>query len=101
MSYHPNSARKREKRAAKECELKWNTHQQIMGKGPLSFVYKGTFNNESVAVKRISLNHIGNSSKKFEEFLMNHDIPNVVKMFHVEDDSCFRYIPAYITSLYY
>ena len=76
-------------------KIKWNAQQQILGKGPLSFVYKGTFNDENVAVKRISLNHIGNKSKIVEDLLMTHGVPNIVKMLHVEDDSFYRYFTVY------
>ena len=60
----------------------------LLGEGSYGVVYKKTWNEKQVAVKRIQLIHINNQE---EEALQRLDHPNVIKLFHAESDSNFRY----------
>ncbi len=69
---------------------------EILGKGTAGFVFRGSFGQDKnpVAVKRVQLASLRKDEefqKREEDALASLDHPNVVKLFHVEDDFTFRY----------
>ena len=68
---------------------------QILGKGLNGFVFRGSFDQETIpiAVKRVRLNSIYSEAvqKRVEESLKNVDHVNTLKFFHAEQDETFRY----------
>ena len=67
-----------------------------LGSGGFAFVYEG-FYRLPVAVKRVQLEHVVSNPHE-EAILRKLNHPNVIKLWHVESDSNFRYN---ITSRYY
>jgi serine/threonine-protein kinase/endoribonuclease IRE1 len=63
--------------------------EQILGKGRFGIVYMGSWNRMPVAIKRIQLVHL-DSSEKEEEALRNLKHPNVIQIYHAENDTDFR-----------
>ena len=61
----------------------------ILGQGNQAVVFKCTFDNRPVAIKRIQLVDI-NSNEKEEGALKNLTHPNVIKLLKVESDTNFR-----------
>ncbi|XP_046461710.1 serine/threonine-protein kinase/endoribonuclease ire-1-like [Daphnia pulex] len=69
---------------------------EILGKGTAGFVFRGSFGQDKnpVAVKRVQLASLRKDEdfqKREEDALASLDHPNVVKLFHAEDDLTFRY----------
>ncbi len=67
---------------------------KLIGKGIYGTVFegtwKGTWKDKKVAVKRIQIENVENNQG--EEALQKLDHPNVVKLYHVESNSDFRWI---------
>lgn len=63
---------------------------QILGRGDYSIVFRGTFNRQPVAVKRIQLIDARNS-EELANCLASLHHPNVVRLLHSESDAHFRY----------
>jgi serine/threonine protein kinase len=61
-----------------------------LGRGGFGFVFKGKYNGQEAAVKRILLDDVSNSRE--ETALQKFDHENVVKLYHHRDDENFRYI---------
>ena len=62
----------------------------ILGRGCYTIVFRGTFNRQPVAVKRIQLiDVIGNGEDEADLANLYH--PNVVKLLHSESDAHFKY----------
>ena len=62
---------------------------QVLGRGCYAIVFRGTFNRQPVAVKRIQL--IDASGEEEEAALCSLHHPNVVKLVHSENDAHFKY----------
>jgi serine/threonine protein kinase len=64
--------------------------KKILGRGGFGIVFDGFWgpNRIPVAVKRLQLLHL--DSKKEEEALRNLKHPNVIQIYHAEDDKDFR-----------
>ena len=66
-------------------------YNALLGKGGSSIVSNGTFNGQSVAIKRIYvLNLHDDFNKREEHALLQLNHPNVIKLLHIEADSHFR-----------
>ncbi len=66
---------------------------QLVGKGRVTLVYRGTFNNVPVAVKKIEiarLNKLVNVSE-IETVTKQLNHPNVRSLLHVQQDADFKY----------
>lgn len=62
----------------------------ILGRGCNSIVFRGTFNRQPVAVKRIQLiDARGNGEDEADLASLHH--PNVAKLLHSESDTHFKY----------
>lgn len=70
-----------------EMKIKFDCIDNL-GNGGYGSVYKGQFENSSVAVKRVLL---AQANSNEEESLKKLDHPNVVKLFHCESDDNFVY----------
>ena len=75
---------------SKKTELKIE-RREILGRGGFSAVFKGHFNGKHVAVKRMLLEGI---DERAEEFLTKSSHPNILKLFHTEEDDFFRQVPC-------
>lgn len=74
--------------------------KEILGQGGFAIVFKGRFGDQRVAVKRIQIE--GVDSSREDEFLKKHPHPNILKVFHVEEDSHFRQANVFdFSSLYF
>lgn len=64
----------------------------ILGKGMAGFVFRGFFNDIPVAVKRVQLASMQKEEvqKREEDAMRALDHPNVVKLYHVEEDVVFK-----------
>ena len=72
-------------------ELQYD-RKQILGKGTYATVFKGSWNGEDVAVKRIEIPKLNEKFKYREEVAMrkmNHR--NVLKLKEVQEDEDFKY----------
>ena len=66
-----------------------NCSKEKLGEGGFCKVFKGSFNGENVAVKRILSDDI---EPREEEFLRNNQHHNILKLFHAERDDTFGQI---------
>lgn len=69
----------------------------ILGKGVAGFVFSGSFDDDKipVAVKRVRLDSLHSKEavqKREEDALKGLDHPNVIKLFHSEQDLVFKYV---------
>ena len=62
---------------------------KVLGQGGFAHVFEGRWNERKVAVKRVLLEDVG-STKQEEEALQRLNHPNVIKLFHVENNEYFR-----------
>ena len=60
--------------------------KDILGKGSFAIVCKGTFDGKPVAVKRMLIEDVYAQ----EEFLEKYKHPDILELFHSEDDDNFR-----------
>ncbi len=67
---------------------------KVLGEGAYGIVFKGTFGEQQVAVKRIQSAYIVTNEKE-EAALKMLDHPNVIKLFHICSEKEFRYISFY------
>lgn len=78
---------------------------KLLGKGAFGIVYEGLWNGKIVAIKRIdktnfldfsdsAANSTSAGQQREEEVMQQLDHPNVLKLFHVENDVNFRYHPS-------
>ena len=61
---------------------------ELLGEGGFAKVFDGRWNEKKVAVKRVQLLDVGSTQE--EEALQRLNHPNVVKLFHVENNEDFR-----------
>ena len=61
---------------------------KLLGEGGFAKVFDGRWNEKKVAVKRVQLLDVGSTQE--EEALQRLNHPNVVKLFHVENNEDFR-----------
>ena len=64
--------------------------EKVLGTGGQGMVLHGFWGSTPVAVKRIQLFHV-ECKEEEEQALRNLKHPNVIKMFHAENDADFRY----------
>lgn len=69
-----------------ECD-----ENQVLGRGGYAVVFRGTFNRQPVAIKRIQLIDAGEYDEEFEQTLLHLNHPNVVRYLHSESDAYFKY----------
>ena len=60
---------------------------EILGEGGFATVFKGKFENKTVAVKRILIKDV---DIREEEFLQKYPHRYILKLFHVDQDDIFR-----------
>jgi serine/threonine protein kinase len=65
--------------------------QNVLGVGGFGTVYQGVWGKTKVAVKRILIKDAA-SNEQEEKALKLLDHPNVIKLFHVEEDQDFKYL---------
>lgn len=70
--------------------MKLTYSKKLLGQGGYGVVLEGFWGSIPVAVKRIELHKV-ESNEKEEEALRNLKHQNVVKMYHAESDTNFRY----------
>ena len=58
-----------------------------LGEGGFGDVYRGSFDGQTVAVKRIVLDKVDTNE---EAFLSEYEHPNVLKLFHTEQNRDFK-----------
>ena len=63
--------------------------KEVLGTGGFGTVFKGTFHNKTVAVKRMLIEQV---DEREEEFLKKYPHPYILKLFHVEQDDNFRQV---------
>ena len=61
--------------------------EKFLGQGSYSAVFTGTFNGRQIAVKKVTLYQVNDNEEKALQQL-NH--PNVIKLFHSENDNNFK-----------
>ena len=61
---------------------------KLLGEGGFAKVFDGRWNEKKVAVKRVQLLDVGSTQE--EEALQRLNHPNVIKLFHVENNEYFR-----------
>jgi serine/threonine protein kinase len=64
--------------------------QNVLGVGGFGTVYEGVWGETKVAVKRILIKDAA-SNEQEEKALKLLDHPNVIKLFHMEEDQDFKY----------
>jgi serine/threonine-protein kinase/endoribonuclease IRE1 len=65
--------------------------RNILGTGGMGVVFRGTFNGEKVAVKRVQLiNTVDNRELENNQKLSRLNHPNIVQFKHYEEDDNFR-----------
>ncbi|KAI9553210.1 hypothetical protein GHT06_021105 [Daphnia sinensis] len=69
-------------------QISIDTDMFVLGFGEFSYILKGKFDGQEVAVKSVPLEH---HDLNEEEAMLNLDHPNIVKLFHCESDDNFRY----------
>ena len=74
-------------------------YEQILGQGDYGIVYKGTFEEENVAVKRTPLFNVKYLITK-DEFLLRIRHVNVVKILHITKDEDFRQVNLIASYIY-
>jgi serine/threonine protein kinase len=63
---------------------------KVLGKGAFGIVYEGVWDGNTVAVKRIPIDHAANDEREEKALkILNHI--NVNKLLHVEMDQDFKY----------
>jgi serine/threonine protein kinase len=65
--------------------------QNVLGVGGFGTVYQGVWGETKVAVKRIVIKDAA-SNEQEEKALKLLDHPNVIKLFHMEEDQDFKYL---------
>jgi serine/threonine protein kinase len=65
--------------------------QKVLGKGGFATVYEGTWGGTKVAVKRIVVGDAATTEQEEMALKMLHH-PNVIKLFHVQEDLDFKYL---------
>lgn len=63
-----------------------------LGSGGFGSVWEGVWRRQKVAVKKMMIRDDRNLCHEREESLLKLNHPNVIKMFHIESDSDYRYI---------
>jgi len=63
--------------------------KNIIGRGAFATVFKGSFKGETAAVKQILIEF--NEPLDGEQFLQSFKHPNIIDLFHIEQDKLFRY----------
>jgi len=71
---------------------------QILGKGGFAIVFRGSFDGNIVAVKRIQQDMLAEDNQREEEALRRLDHPNVITLLFVEDDEDFKYLKYLLLS---
>jgi serine/threonine-protein kinase/endoribonuclease IRE1 len=64
--------------------------KKILGEGGFAIVFEGAWDGVKVAVKRIPLEKAVSIEQEVKALQML-DHPNVIKLFHMEEDQDFRY----------
>ncbi len=64
--------------------------RKVLGVGGFGTVYQGVWGETKVAVKRILIKDAASNEQKGKALKMLHH-PNVIKLFHVEEDQDFKY----------
>lgn len=64
--------------------------EKVLGSGGYGTVFEGKWGEVKVAVKRVELKHLENSSKKGEKCLRNCNHPNVIQLFDSNKNLDFR-----------
>jgi serine/threonine protein kinase len=65
--------------------------QKVLGVGGFGTVYEGVWGGTKVAVKRILIKDAASNEQEEKALKMLHH-PNVIKLFHVEEDQDFKYL---------
>ncbi len=78
-------------------------HDIVLGEGYYgATVFQGAWRGKSVAVKRVHLIDVDDSKSQREDAVLELNHPNVVKLFHAENDDKFRSMniskPSYETT---
>ena len=68
-----------------ECDSR-----QILGRGLYGTVFRGIYEERPVAVKRIQVIDLEDANLREEETLRKIRHPNVIRLFHVEEDNVFK-----------
>ena len=63
---------------------------KILGKRGWGVVFQGVWHERLVAVRRVLLEDVESSVIKDEEAVLKLRHPNVIKLFHIEEDIDFR-----------
>jgi serine/threonine protein kinase len=65
--------------------------EKILGKGKYGIVYEGVWGATKVAIKRIPVEKAASRNEREVNALKKFDHENVIKLFHVEEDTDFKY----------
>jgi serine/threonine protein kinase len=71
---------------------------KVLGVGGFATVFEGAYDGVKVAVKRIPLEKAASIEQEEKALKMLHH-PNVIKLFHVEEDQDFRYFKNQMVEL--